>query len=45
MLNQLGQVVRTGKVSAQPLDVQTLPAGLYLLYDAISGRTTKLVKE
>ena len=45
LLNQLGQVVRTGKVSAQPLDVQALPAGLYLLRDATSGRATKLVKE
>jgi hypothetical protein len=45
LLNQLGQVVRTGKVSAQPLDVHALPAGLYLLRDATSGRTSKLVKE
>ena len=45
LLNQFGQVVRTGKVSAQPLDVQALPAGLYLLRDQTSGYTTKLVKE
>jgi hypothetical protein len=45
LLNQLGQVVRAGTLSAQPLDVQALPAGLYLLRDAASGRTTKLVKE
>ncbi|MDF7811483.1 T9SS type A sorting domain-containing protein [Hymenobacter sp. YC55] len=45
LLNQLGQVVRSGKISAQPLDVQALPAGLYLLRDATSGRTSKLVKE
>ena len=45
LLNQLGQVVRTGKISAQPLDVRALPAGLYLLRDATSGRATKLVKE
>jgi len=45
LLNQLGQVVRSGKVCTQPLDVQTLPAGLYLLRDQISGRTSKLVKE
>ncbi|WP_022826234.1 T9SS type A sorting domain-containing protein [Hymenobacter norwichensis] len=45
LLNQLGQVVRSGRVSSQPLDVQALPAGLYLLREPISGRTTKLVKE
>ena len=45
LLNQLGQVVRTGKVSAQPLDVQALPAGLYLLRDELTGRTSKVVKE
>ncbi|WP_022824880.1 T9SS type A sorting domain-containing protein [Hymenobacter norwichensis] len=45
LLNQLGQVVRTGQLSAQPLDVQALSAGLYLLRDQISGRTTKFVKE
>lgn len=45
LLNQLGQPVRSGKVSSQPLDVQTLPAGLYLLRDQTTGRTSKLVKE
>ncbi|MBO0361037.1 T9SS type A sorting domain-containing protein [Hymenobacter sp. BT186] len=45
LLNQLGQVVRAGQLSAQPLDVQALPAGLYLLRDRTTGRTTKLVKE
>ncbi|GGG60126.1 T9SS type A sorting domain-containing protein [Hymenobacter glacieicola] len=45
LLNQLGQVVRSGRVSSQPLDVQTLPAGLYLLREPISGYTTKLIKE
>jgi hypothetical protein len=45
LLNQLGQVVRTGRVSAQALNVQALPAGLYLLRDTTSGYTTKLVKE
>ena len=45
LLNQLGQVVRRGRVSAEPLDVQDLPAGLYLLRDELSGLTTKLVKE
>lgn len=43
LLNQLGQVVRTGKLSTQPLDVQALLAGLYLLRDETTGRTTKLV--
>ncbi|MBO0360644.1 T9SS type A sorting domain-containing protein [Hymenobacter sp. BT186] len=45
LLNQLGQVVRAGQLSAQPLDVQALPAGLYLLRDQTSGHTTKLIKE
>ncbi|RPD44384.1 T9SS C-terminal target domain-containing protein [Hymenobacter sediminis] len=45
LLNQLGQVVRSGRVSAQPLDIQTLPAGLYLLREPVSGYTTKLIKE
>ena len=45
LLNRLGQVVRTGRVSTQPLDVQALPAGLYLLRNEISGCTTKLIKE
>jgi hypothetical protein len=45
LLTQLGQVVRSGQVAAQPLDVQALPAGLYLLRDQTTGYTTKLVKE
>lgn len=45
LLNQLGQVVHTGRVSSQPVDVQALPAGLYLLRDQTSGRTSKLVKK
>jgi hypothetical protein len=45
LLNQLGQVVRSGYVSSQPLDVQALPAGLYLLRESASGHTSKLVKE
>ncbi|MDF7815219.1 T9SS type A sorting domain-containing protein [Hymenobacter sp. YC55] len=45
LLDQFGHIVRLGQVSAQPLDVQTLPAGLYLLRDTSSGRTSKLMKE
>ncbi|MBO0358461.1 T9SS type A sorting domain-containing protein [Hymenobacter sp. BT186] len=45
LLNQLGQVMLSGKLTNQPLDVHSLPAGLYLLRDQTTGRTTKLVKE
>lgn len=45
LLTPFGQVVGTGKLSPQPLDVQTLPAGLYLLREQVNGRTLKLVKE
>ncbi|WP_375434938.1 T9SS type A sorting domain-containing protein [uncultured Hymenobacter sp.] len=45
LLNQLGQIVRRGRVSSQRLDVQGLPAGLYLLRNELTGSTSKLVKQ
>ncbi|MBO0358462.1 T9SS type A sorting domain-containing protein [Hymenobacter sp. BT186] len=45
LLNQLGQVMLSGKLTNQPLDVHSLPAGLYLLRDQTTGRITQLVKE
>lgn len=45
VLNQLGQVVRSGHLSAQPVDVHTLPAGIYLVRDQNSGYSSRFIKE
>ncbi|MBO2007886.1 T9SS type A sorting domain-containing protein [Hymenobacter negativus] len=44
LLNRLGQTVRAGAVSEQPVDVSTLPVGLYLLRDPATGRASRVVK-
>ncbi|MDO7846417.1 hypothetical protein Q5H92_08620 [Hymenobacter sp. M29] len=44
LLNRLGQTVRAGTVSGQPLDVSTLPVGLYLLRDPATGLASRVVK-